>query len=439
MTLIIYGIMEHILLLLAFFYIIDKKPSRKQLLLYIGIIVAPTTILMYLTPQYIAIAYLVISAHLLYYYFERTIFSIISCSVIIVSTIISDYFSMLLQPTFSKVLGSSGTLALTLLFFVLMFTLLIYWYKQYMYRQFQALEPPWYIKALLVAILLSTIVVVYMNIFDTRDSTSEIILMNLVIQISYFISMIVLSSLLILYMKKRNAIHFQEMEQEQFLHYMSELELVNHDMHKFRHDYVNILLTMRGYLDDNNLEGLRQYFHEHILKVEQQTLHHHLMFMQFKNIKIQELKGLIATKLITAEKNGIVVNVEIPDLITSIDMNMIDLARVIGALLDNAIEASECIEHPSINLAIIDTVNGAIVIVIENRATLEGCNVHRIFEEHYSTKGKNRGLGLATVNRIVHQYPNAHLETLCEPGWFTQKLTIEAAVSSSAAAASGTA
>lgn len=308
-----------------------------------------------------------------------------------------------------------------------------------MYRQFQALEPPWYIKALLVAILLSTIVVVYMNIFDTRDSTSEIILMNLVIQISYFISMIVLSSLLILYMKKRNAIHFQEMEQEQFLHYMSELELVNHDMHKFRHDYVNILLTMRGYLDDNNLEGLRQYFHEHILKVEQQTLHHHLMFMQFKNIKIQELKGLIATKLITAEKNGIVVNVEIPDLITSIDMNMIDLARVIGALLDNAIEASECIEHPSINLAIIDTVNGAIVIVIENRATLEGCNVHRIFEEHYSTKGKNRGLGLATVNRIVHQYPNAHLETLCEPGWFTQKLTIEAAVSSSAAAASGTA
>jgi len=432
MVLIMYGILEHVLLLLAFFYIVDKKPSIKQLLLYVGVIVAPTAVLMSTVPRYIAISYLVVSALLLFYSFARTIFSIISCCVIIVSTIIADHFSLLLQPVFSKVFGS-WTIATTLLVYVLMFSLLAYLYKHYIYRQFQTLEPPWYIKTVLVTILLGTIVVVYMNIFDSPGGTREMLFINLLIQVGYFISIIVLCSLLFLYMKKRNAVHYREMEQEQFLHYMSELELVNHDMYKFRHDYVNILLTMRGYLDDNNLEGLRSYFHEHILKVEQQTLQHNLMFMQFKNIKIQELKGLIATKLITAEKNNIIVNVEIPDLITAIDINMIDMARVMGALLDNAIEASECIEHPCINLAIIHNVNGAVVFVIENRTTLEGLNVHRIYEEHYSTKGKHRGIGLSTVNKIIGQYPNARLETVFEPGWFTQKLTIEAAVSSGSA------
>lgn len=432
MVLIMYGILEHILLLLAFFYIIDKKPSVKQLLLYLSVIVIPTAMLMSVVPRHIAISYLVISALLLFYSFSRTIFSVISCCVIIVSTIISDHFSLLLQPVYSKLFGS-WTIALTLLLYVLMFSILIYCYKQFIFKQFQALEPPWYIKAVLVTILLGTIVVVYMNIFDSPGGTREIIFINLLIQVGYFISIVVLCCLLFLYMKKRNAVHYQEQEQEQFLHYMSELELVNHDMHKFRHDYINILLTMRGYLDDNNLEGLRSYFHEHIMKVEEQTLQHNLMFMQFKNIKIQELKGLIATKLITAEKNNIVVNVEIPDLITTLDINMIDMARVMGALLDNAIEASECIEHPCINLAIIHTVNGAVVFVIENRAALEGCNLHRIYEEHYSTKGKNRGIGLSTVNRIIGQYPNARLETVFEPGWFTQKLTIEPAVASGSA------
>ncbi|MBP2898873.1 GHKL domain-containing protein [Escherichia coli] len=391
--------------------------------MYAGSVVVPTLLIGFFFNHIASILYMVAATLLLYYSFVRSIFSFITVCVIIVSAIISNHFSMLLQPLFTNLFGG-WSVASTVVLNLLMVSLLIYLYKQLIYRKFQMLDLPWYIQVALVTILLSTVLVVYMNIFDVVGRSSDVILLNLLIQVGYFIAIMVLCSLLFIYMRKRNAIQQKEIEQKQFLHYMKELELVNQDMYKFRHDYVNILLTMRGFLDENNMEGLRTYFHEHIIKVEQQTLKHNLMFMQFKNIKIQELKGLIATKLITAEKNKIVVNVEIPDLITSIDMDIIDLARVTGILLDNAIEASECVEHARINLGMIHTIQGHVVIIVENRTILEGCNVHRIFEEHYSTKGKDRGLGLATVNKIVSRYPNVQLETLTDQNWFTQRLTV---------------
>ncbi|MFC6332979.1 sensor histidine kinase [Paenibacillus septentrionalis] len=438
MMVIIYGILEFTILFLAFFYVISERPSIRQLLMYASGVVFPTILISFYANHIASILYMVAATLLLYYSFVRSIFSFITVCVIIVSAIISDHFSMLLQPLLYNLFGEWSA-ASTVVLNVLTLSLLIYLYKQLIYRQFQMLDLPWYIQVALVTVLLSTVLVVYMNVFDAAGRSNEIILLNLFIQAGYFIAIMVLCSLLFIYMRKRNAIHQKEMEQKQFLQYMKELELVNQDMHKFRHDYVNILLTMRGFLDDNNLEGLRTYFHEHIIKVEQQTLKHNLMFMQFKNIKIQELKGLIATKLITAEKNKIFVNVEIPDLITSVDMDIIDLARVTGILLDNAIEASESVDHARINLGMIHTIQGHVLIIVENRTTLENCNVHRIFEENYSTKGKHRGLGLATVNKIVSRYPNVQLETLTDQNWFTQRLTIRTIAATGPAVKTGSA
>src|SRR5690606_7966944 len=124
------------------------------------------------------------------------------------------------------------------------------------------------------------------------------------------------------------------------------------------------------------------------------------------NIKISELKGLIATKVIAAEKSNVLVNVEVPDEIVDVNMDIIDLARIIGILLDNAIEGSENIPYAKINLAILLTIDGDVVIVIENRTNLTDINISRLFDENVSTKGSQRGLGLSTVRSIISNYPN---------------------------------
>ena len=41
-----------------------------------------------------------------------------------------------------------------------------------------------------------------------------------------------------------------------------QIESINNEMRKFRHDYVNILTTMSEYIREDDMPGLRQYFNE---------------------------------------------------------------------------------------------------------------------------------------------------------------------------------
>lgn len=63
-----------------------------------------------------------------------------------------------------------------------------------------------------------------------------------------------------------------------------------------------------------------------------------------ENLKVREIKGLITTKILQAQENNIEITVEVADEITQIDMDAIQLSRVLGIIMDNAIEASNTIE-----------------------------------------------------------------------------------------------
>lgn len=50
--------------------------------------------------------------------------------------------------------------------------------------------------------------------------------------------------------------------------------------------------------------------------------------------------------------------------------------------------------------------------------------VHTLFEENFSTKGDNRGLGLSTLKEIAEDNENVLLDTTIENGFFIQKVEI---------------
>ena len=48
----------------------------------------------------------------------------------------------------------------------------------------------------------------------------------------------------------------------------------------------------------------------------------------------------------------------------------------------------------------------------------------KIFKAGFSTKGKNRGLGLSNLKDIMNNYSNATLDTSIENNRFIQNITI---------------
>nr|WP_240507199.1 ATP-binding protein [Staphylococcus cornubiensis] len=194
-------------------------------------------------------------------------------------------------------------------------------------------------------------------------------------------------------------------------------------MRKFRHDYTNILLTMSEYLREDDLEGLKKYYHEHISPLKSEFESNTMRLNGIENLKVREIKGLITTKILQAQENDIEITVEVADEIAHIAMDSIQLSRVLGIIMDNAIEASNTINDPIIQIAFIKT-DESVMIIIMNKAPKDMPKLHTLFQDGFSTKGKNRGIGLTTLKEIIDQTDNVFLDTTIENHYFIQKLEI---------------
>ncbi|HDF5244275.1 TPA: GHKL domain-containing protein [Staphylococcus aureus] len=243
------------------------------------------------------------------------------------------------------------------------------------------------------------------------------------IGITIFLSILtfVISQFLLKEMKyKRN----QE-EIETYYEYTLKIEAINNEMRKFRHDYVNILTTLSEYIREDDMTGLRDYFNKNIVPMKDNLQMNAIKLNGIENLKVREIKGLITAKILRAQEMSIPISIEIPDEVKRINLNMIDLSRSIGIILDNAIEASTEIDDPIIiiRVAFIESEN-SVTFIVMNKCADDIPRIHELFQESFSTKGEGRGLGLSTLKEIADNADNVLLDTIIENGFFIQKVEI---------------
>ena len=214
-------------------------------------------------------------------------------------------------------------------------------------------------------------------------------------------------------------------EIDNYYKYTLQIEKINNEMRKFRHDYVNILSTMSDFIREDDMKGLRTYFNEEILPMQDSMQMNAIKINGIENLKVREIKGLLTTKILQAQEKDITINIEVPDEIDHINMRKIDLSRIIGIILDNAIEASEKIEEePLIRLAFIKNEATSVTLIVMNKCEPDMPRLHTLFQQNFSTKGKNRGLGLSTLKEITDETPNVLLDTTIDANYFIQKVEI---------------
>ena len=150
-----------------------------------------------------------------------------------------------------------------------------------------------------------------------------------------------------------------------------------------------------------------------------------------KVIKIPSggLRGLIYTKLIQMQDNNINYEVHVDKRVNSrkfskIDSNtMIDICKIIGVFLDNAIECVSNLKKKNITIEFYVERNNIIVCITNN---FEGkIDFDKLGTGDYTTKGNGHGYGLKLVKEILSR--NYRLENSCElyEDNFTQNLKIK--------------
>jgi len=206
--------------------------------------------------------------------------------------------------------------------------------------------------------------------------------------------------------------------------YIREVETQQLAIRSFRHDYINLLLTMDQYLKEDDLSGLKQYFANEIMPTRNALINQDVELGNLGQLQIKEIKSLLSVKIMEAQSLGIKTIVEIPAVVAKINMKSAILARVLGIFLDNAIE--ECKQHRDARLliALIEKADYQL-IVVKNTYAGEMPTVKQIFERGFSTKGNERGLGLFNVRQLLDKVQHASLTTTIDDDYFVQELKIK--------------
>ena len=278
-----------------------------------------------------------------------------------------------------------------------------------------------YLFIITIVLFISFILLYMVSQTDMRGNDTLKLYAILLLGIMVFLSVVILvmSNFTLREMRyKRNV-----KEIEAYYEYTLRIESINNEMRKFRHDYVNILTTLSDYIREDDMPGLRKYFNENIVPMKDKLKTRSIKMNGIEKLKVREIKGLITTKIIQAQEKRIPISIEVPDEIDRIDMNTVELSRIIGIIVDNAIEASENLEEPLINIAFIDN-EEAVTFIVMNKCSDDIPKIHELFEQGFSTKGDNRGLGLSTLKELTDSNENVLLDTVIENGYFVQKVEI---------------
>ncbi len=208
--------------------------------------------------------------------------------------------------------------------------------------------------------------------------------------------------------------------------YIRNMEEMQKEVRAFRHDYKNILAGLYLHAQENDKDELLAQL-SHLTDTFDKGLGHCIWeYNQLANIQVTELKGLILIKLFRMQELGIICHLEVPYPLTAIDFDLTILNRCLGILIDNAIEEVQNHEKPEMDI-LINVQSDGVLFVIRNEVCNdigENMQIFDIWKEGYSTKGNNRGMGLASYKRILEQNENLLSSTYCEKGFFTQELKV---------------
>lgn len=215
---------------------------------------------------------------------------------------------------------------------------------------------------------------------------------------------------------------------EQELHslsvYSKQIEGLYEELRAFRHDYANILASLKEGIDQNDMTMVRNIYNSVLEDSGQLIQNKKFDIGRLVNIDNDAIKSVLSAKFLEAESYHIEVELEVKDKIGTPDIPLLDYVRLVSILCDNAIEAAIEAEKPAMIIACFYQ-DGDYILIVDNTTKEERVPVELIYQKNYSSKGFGRGVGLKTINQMMKKYSNMSVQTSSKNYHFRQTIRIK--------------
>lgn len=177
------------------------------------------------------------------------------------------------------------------------------------------------------------------------------------------------------------------------------------------HEFMNKLHVILGMVNIGAFEQLEHY----IMGIAER--YHSDVGALVRQIKDPVIAGFMLGKINRAGESGIQIKVtEDSYLPESLDSEQVHvLVTILGNLLENAIDALHGVPEPEITVALDYELGSLFCIVKDNGKGIADDVLPHIFEQGYSTKGSNRGLGLYLLKQSLAKYEHSSVECRNNP------------------------
>lgn len=204
--------------------------------------------------------------------------------------------------------------------------------------------------------------------------------------------------------------------------YIKTLEGMQEEMRRFRHDYKNMMSGLYLTAREGELAKTHCFIQEMTEDFDSQIGDRIRQMGQLGNVCMTEVRGLLLTKLVQMQRDGTVCELEVMHPFRGTRCRITDLCRCLGILIDNAMEEVRGREDARVHI-MISSQGGYTTFRVKNRL-YHTVDVHEIWQRGYSTKGADRGLGLASYRKILAGYEDVLPATAVQEGYFIQEFKV---------------
>ena len=204
--------------------------------------------------------------------------------------------------------------------------------------------------------------------------------------------------------------------------YNNSLTVLYDNVRGFKHDFDNMVNIIGGYIESNDIDGLKKYYKS--LQKDCSSVRN-VQMLNPNVINNPGIYNLIVAKYQKATNLDVTINFEFFFDFENLKMPIYEFSRILGILLDNAIEAAKECDEKIVNLIFRESRKQHVqLVIIENTYLNKDIDTKKIFEKGISGKANHTGIGLWEVNKIVMNNNNIVLKTSNDDKYFKQELQI---------------
>lgn len=414
--------------LLFFTTILNIPTTRKRKILYVIIYGTVSNIITFLVPPSYKIYVIMIIWPILIYFLLKTsilksIFSLV-ITLIITSTLESVFiniFKMFAGISFQEIVNIPLyriASALSIYGFIYLLSKLIKYFK----ININFLENLSVKNKLLLYTSIFLIVLVLCIQFGLLIFYSNT--MPLIVSVTNIIILIIYFSISICSIINISKLELTKRDLENANNTIQTTKILHDQVRSFKHDFDNIVNGIGGYIINDDMQGLKRYYNQ---LLEECNKTNNLYALSPDVINHPAIYHLLATKYYEADKLDVEIKLNVFLNLNEIEdrMKIYDFTRILGILLDNAIDAAKECDKKILDVTFRKELsNDMILVIIQNTYSNKDVNTEEIFQKGISSKENHSGLGLWKVRQILMHNNNLNLYTTKNDEFFTQQFEI---------------